>query len=242
MSRLPDIAEYFPFYSTYFEIYSPKREETKPRILRLNPFFERYIKPLGGRVLDLCCGAGLFSFELEKMGLEVVGVDLQEKMIEEAKDYAAQIGPKIKFVKGDARSLEFSDGYFDSVVLLGNTLPNFSVDDFARVAAEISRVLKSSGRFLVDYSDFVYTMFKTYERVLYERSTKGDVFSFHASYNPEEGIIERIFHNFTTNETFHLKVYIWTPWMFRYLVYGAGLRKDAFERIPPNGYIDVLRK
>ncbi len=184
----------------------------------------------------------MFSFELEKMGLEVVGLDLQEKMIEEAEDYAEEVGSKAKFVKGDAGNMEFPDGHFDSVVFLGNAVPHFSLEDFTRVAAEISRVLRTNGRFLSEYSDFVYTMFERYKPILYEKSRKGDVFSIHANYNPEEGMIERIFHNFTTNETFHLKIYIWTPWMFRHFVYEARLTKEVFERIPPNRYIDVFRK
>ncbi len=68
---------------------------------------------VGGRVLDVACGTGYGSAELLRHGCDqVVGVDVDEGAV----GYASAHYPGPTFVKADAHSLPFDDGFFTGVV------------------------------------------------------------------------------------------------------------------------------
>jgi len=100
----------------------------------------------GDRVLDIACGTGVVSREasnLEQTPSSVVGVDLNDGMLETARLYATKFGVEdILFKHGDATSLPFDDGEFN-VVLCQQGLQ--FMPDKSSVMAEISRVLAPSG-------------------------------------------------------------------------------------------------
>ncbi len=105
------------------------------------------------RVLDIACGNGdsarLLAFEL---GCDVVGLDQSGNNIARATRLAAEAGlsDKVKFVQGDANSLDFANNAFD-VVCCECALCTFA--DVGRALAELRRVLKVGGR--VGISDIV---------------------------------------------------------------------------------------
>jgi SAM-dependent methyltransferase len=101
-------------------------------------------------ILDLCCGTGRHSIALARRGYRVTGLDLSETLL----SYAAALakGLPVRFVHGDMRFLPFSDGVFDVVLNLFTSFGYFVEDrDNERVLAEIHRVLKPGGRFLIDF-------------------------------------------------------------------------------------------
>ena len=68
---------------------------------------------LAGRtVLDLACGAGRYLKVLHERGAEVVGLDLSEVLLAEAR----RNGIEAPVVRGDMRYLPFSRGRFDLTV------------------------------------------------------------------------------------------------------------------------------
>jgi 2-polyprenyl-3-methyl-5-hydroxy-6-metoxy-1,4-benzoquinol methylase len=73
--------DYWRDVETY-EKYIFDSEEGKKRIQEMERYFPEFRDFLGKRVLDVACGAGLFSFWLEQKGCEVVGVDINGAMIE----------------------------------------------------------------------------------------------------------------------------------------------------------------
>jgi len=88
-----------------------------------------------GRALDLGTGTGLAAFAVARRfpEAEVVGVDLSERMVEQARDGApSELAGRVTFQAGDAEHLPFLDGSFD-LVTLANMIPFF--DELARVAA-----------------------------------------------------------------------------------------------------------
>jgi ubiquinone/menaquinone biosynthesis C-methylase UbiE len=75
-------------------------------------------KPL--KILDVGGAAGVYSFWLSEMGHEVHLIDPVPLHIEEAGKCSAQSRfPLASINMGEARGLEFADGYFDIVLLLG---------------------------------------------------------------------------------------------------------------------------
>jgi SAM-dependent methyltransferase len=73
------------------------------------------------RVLDIGCLEGMFSLELAKHGLDVVGVDVREANITKARFAAEALGVQnARFEVGDARELSVDKhGTFDVVLCLG---------------------------------------------------------------------------------------------------------------------------
>lgn len=90
-----------------------------------------------GRVLDVACGIGYGSAVLRKnTGVtEYVGMDCSEDALAEARAEFSAEG--VHFAKGDATSLPFPDGTFDTVVSLETiehlARPEDAVKEFARI-------------------------------------------------------------------------------------------------------------
>jgi SAM-dependent methyltransferase len=87
------------------------------------------------RVLDLGTGTGAAAFVAARRfpQAEVVGVDLAERMLAEARDNTpAELVGRVRFEAADGAHLPFEDEAFDLVVL-ANMIPFF--DELARVAA-----------------------------------------------------------------------------------------------------------
>ena len=89
----------------------------------------------GERVLDVGCGPGALAAAAAARGADVVGVDLAEGMVAEAR----RRHPELEFVCADAESLPFADGAFD--VAVGAFLVNH-VPDPERAVAELRRVAR----------------------------------------------------------------------------------------------------
>ena len=109
-------------------------------------FFKNLIEDdcRGKRVLEYGCGPGGYSFSLAKSGARVVGIDISEVAIEQAKEVARRegLGGTTKFLVMDAENLEFEDDYFD-LVCGGGIIHHLDAD---ASFSEISRVLKPDGR------------------------------------------------------------------------------------------------
>ena len=105
--------------------------------------FAKQVKKTGRRrVLDCGCGSGVQSKLLFKKGLEVVGLDLSPRMINEAKKRV----PEAKFVVGDMTKMELAMGSFAGVYARASLLhiPKRLV---AKVLRSIHKILKSNGIF-----------------------------------------------------------------------------------------------
>ena len=69
------------------------------------------------RVCDAGCGTGRVAIELSRRGVEVVGVDLDQEMLEAARNKA----PQISWVLADLVSYD-TDERFDLIALPGNVM------------------------------------------------------------------------------------------------------------------------
>ena len=140
--------EYYSAFKAYSDIHS---NEYRKRIEALEPLLMKFM-PEKGRVLDLGCGAGGFSFLLEDMGFSVVGADNSDYMLSLAKGFAEERGSRVEFTKADARELPFEDNSFDYVLFIDN-LVHFGPLDLGKVFREIAKVLKPNGRLLLQFTD-----------------------------------------------------------------------------------------
>jgi len=96
-------------------------------------------------VLDIGCGLGKTACHLaKKYGCRVTGVDISEKMVEQARKRAEKAGleDKVEFRIGDAQDLPFEESSFDAVI--GESVLAF-VEDKPRALKEFIRVTKTEG-------------------------------------------------------------------------------------------------
>lgn len=99
--------------------------------------------------LDVGCGTGIQSLRLAQLGYRVNGLDIADKLVEQARAKLTSAGyDDGTFVVGDAQQLPFADGFADLVTCCGSTVS--LIPDWKRALAEIARCLKPGGRFLLD--------------------------------------------------------------------------------------------
>jgi demethylmenaquinone methyltransferase/2-methoxy-6-polyprenyl-1,4-benzoquinol methylase len=100
----------------------------------------------GERALDLCCGTGDIALALARRGVEVVGLDFSERMLEIARQRQSRTRSslaKTEFLSGDAQNIPFADNSFD-IITIGYGLRNLA--SWERGLQEMYRVAKSGGR------------------------------------------------------------------------------------------------
>jgi len=109
-------------------------------------------------ILDLACGQGRHSLEMARRGFKNVnGLDRSHYLIRKAKNINTAEHLNVMFREGDARKLSYPTDTFDVVLMLGNSFGYFeSTDDDIKILKEVFRVLKPSGKFLIDVADGNY--------------------------------------------------------------------------------------
>lgn len=103
-----------------------------------------YIKP-GTKVLDLCCGNGIFSILQARLGADLTCSDIAENSLKVAAERMKREGlTSVRFVAADAEDLPFADGEFEVVTCVGS----ISYVELEVFIAEVKRVLRKDGVFL----------------------------------------------------------------------------------------------
>lgn len=118
----------------------------------------RQLKPLfpslyGKRVLDLGCGYGWHcKFSAENGAMEVLGLDLSQNMIEEAKrrNSDSRITYRVCGIEG----YEYPENTWDCVV---SNLALHYIEDIGRVFQRVHQTLKSGGVFIFNIEHPVFT-------------------------------------------------------------------------------------
>jgi SAM-dependent methyltransferase len=100
----------------------------------------------GDRLLDVATGSGNVAIPAALAGADVTGLDLTPKLLEVARQRAAEANVQIEFVEGDAEELPFDDRSFDRVTSCFGVMfaPRHDV-----AAAELVRVAKPGARIVV---------------------------------------------------------------------------------------------
>ncbi|MCH8030118.1 MAG: methyltransferase domain-containing protein [Candidatus Dadabacteria bacterium] len=113
--------------------------------LFLNKLRKKLVSQARGKVLEVAVGTGT-NLPLYPPGCDVIGIDLSEGMIVEAKKLCANLGLNVTLLQMDAERLEFEDESFDTVL---TTLSLCTIPDPVKALAEMKRVLRPGGRILL---------------------------------------------------------------------------------------------
>ncbi len=108
------------------------------------------------KVLDLSCGTGSQVFYLSERGYEVIGVDINDKMLKIAKEKALKYQPPLSFLKGDMRTSKV--GSFDAVLTIFNAIGHLTKDDFAKTLMNVNHNLKKGGIYVFDIFNLSYLL------------------------------------------------------------------------------------
>jgi SAM-dependent methyltransferase len=95
------------------------------------------------RVLDAGCGMGRVAIELDRRGIEAVGVDLDEDFLAVAR----RRSPRQRWIHADLAGGRL-DGPYDVVVMAGNVLLFARETDRAAIVANLAAHLRPGGRLI----------------------------------------------------------------------------------------------
>jgi len=98
-----------------------------------------------GTILDVACGTGL-NFPLFPPSSKITATDLSPRMLEIARQKAAQLNLNVNSKVMDAQHLEFPDESFDTVV---STLSTCTFPDPVQALREMGRVCRAGGQILL---------------------------------------------------------------------------------------------
>jgi ubiquinone/menaquinone biosynthesis C-methylase UbiE len=98
-----------------------------------------------GEVLEIGVGTGR-NLRHYRDDVRLTGIELSPAMLEIARARARELGRDVDLRVGDAQALEFPDESFDTVVC---TLSLCTIPDDRAAVAEVRRVLRPGGRFLL---------------------------------------------------------------------------------------------
>jgi SAM-dependent methyltransferase len=106
-------------------------------------FIARLALRPGESVLDVACGTGNLALPAARAGARVTGVDIAPNLIAEARLEARRARLVLEFDVGDAESLPYCDGRFDTTVTMFGAMFAYRP---VRAAAELLRVTRRGGR------------------------------------------------------------------------------------------------
>jgi SAM-dependent methyltransferase len=197
------------------------------------------------RVLDLACGTGSATVELQRRGYEVAGVDYSAAMLQIARSKA----PEIPFDEQDVRELSLP-GSFDAVVCLFDSL-NYLLEweGLAAAFAGVARVLSPGGLLVFDLNAI-----RALEEGMFNQAGHGRdasvAYVWQSHYFPETRLC-RIDMQFLVHEATGSRQFTETHWQRGYTIEevaqaldAGGLRSvavfDAFTFDPPTARSDRL--
>lgn len=174
------------FNSPYYHILYKNRNLQEAEAF-VNALVSHLNLPHGARALDLACGKGRHSLHLYQKGFEVIGIDLSEESIAQAK-LSERNG--LAFFEHDMRSLYWTQ-HFDLVVNLFTSFGYFhNKEDDQKTISSVADSLKRGGLFVIDFMNA--TKVKA-NLVAYEEKTIDNV-KFQITRVVENGVIIKRIH------------------------------------------------
>lgn len=140
MDRLRVVADLRRFYSEAYDedVRLTRSPHGRLELARTRALLDRFLPAAPARVLDVGGGTGIHARWLAQAGYAVSLVDLMD-------EHVALAGaiPGVTAAVGDARALEFADGSFDAVLVLGPLYHLVEREERLRALAEAARVARS---------------------------------------------------------------------------------------------------
>ncbi|WP_405796473.1 class I SAM-dependent methyltransferase [Streptomyces sp. NBC_01506] len=128
-------------------LFSPERERAAADVVATSPLLAF---PPGTRVLDQCCGVGVYTVPLARHGYRTTGVDLHPELLERAGLVCAEAKVEAAFVQADVREYVAPDA-FDVVLNMYTSFGYFEdPEENLQVLRNACESLAPGGRLIVD--------------------------------------------------------------------------------------------
>ena len=128
------------------------KHQKRPILQKDGPFYIEQAKRYRSRkILELGCGTGRIAIPFKEAGFDIIGIDLMETMLKEAKEKSKIKRLEIPFLQSDIRDFDLIDqfGKFDLIyapaALFQALLTN---RDFQKMLSCVKKHLSSSGRLI----------------------------------------------------------------------------------------------
>lgn len=143
--------------------------------------FRHLLPPLESkRVLDLGCGYGWHCrYVMEQQAASVVGMDLSEKMLEQAR--LRNNGPGITYLREAMEDIDFPPGSFDLVI---SSLALHYIERYDLICRKIYNCLSAGGHFVFSAEHPVFTAMATQD---WYHDTAGDRLHWPVDHYQDEG-------------------------------------------------------
>lgn len=142
--------DYQAYLRRWFDRLAPHYDRLELVLSKVRPVVVELAAPRkGSRILDTATGTGRQALAFARLGYEVLGIDLSERMVEVAR--GNNLYSNARFETKDATAIPFSDGSFDICCI------SFALHDMPRpmreaVLEEMSRVTSPGGTIVIaDY-------------------------------------------------------------------------------------------
>jgi ubiquinone/menaquinone biosynthesis C-methylase UbiE len=99
------------------------------------PFYKKWASKVGGPILEMCCGTGRITLPIAEIGMEIIGVDFMDSMLNRANSKIPSGLSNVVFQKADVRKFNLKRTF--KLILI----PFNSLEDFYHLE-EIENVLK----------------------------------------------------------------------------------------------------
>jgi len=150
------MTEYQEFYDSISDDYDAMTSD-QGRWDKERPFLLSLVEEFGWKkVLVAGCGTGGEAIAFAQMGVQAVGVDGSESLLEIARSKAAATQVDVAWLHDDLRSLKHqAPGNLDAVVCRGNTLPHFlTADDLAAALIAFRKVTCPGGKLVLGWLNY----------------------------------------------------------------------------------------
>lgn len=107
-----------------------------------NKLIEHLNPKKDGIYLDIGCGTGNYTNEVERNGIQLIGIDPSEKMLEKARFKNQRVDWRI----GTAENIQLSDNSMDGII---GSLTIHHWTDLSKSFFELQRILKEDGRIVI---------------------------------------------------------------------------------------------
>jgi ubiquinone/menaquinone biosynthesis C-methylase UbiE len=126
-------------------------DETRAqRLLASEHFYMEEARRTGGQALELACGSGRLTIPLAQAGVDIVGLDSSQPMLNAARVKASAASVMVNLVQADMRTFELSER-FSTIYMAGNSLLHLlTKEDLKQCLQTVRRHLMSEGRFVFD--------------------------------------------------------------------------------------------
>jgi cyclopropane fatty-acyl-phospholipid synthase-like methyltransferase len=206
------------FDSPYYKLLYSHRSVSEAEMFIFN-LLAHINLPKGSHVLDLACGRGRHSMQMHKAGYDVLGIDLSEASIAEAK---AATQPGLAFEVADMRFFDLKR-QFDAVMNLFTSFGYFDeMADNKRVLRRIYDHVKPEGLFIMDFFNAVWVQ----DQLIETQEIKRDHITFHIKKHVEEDMMVKSIDFIDKGQEYHFeeRVRLIHPRILKSMIEEAGFK------------------